>query len=266
MQALDAAWKAHDVEKLGSAYSVDARVVLPGFPEATGRSAIEEAARSFWAEFPDAKHAWSRAWRTPGVAIVESAWTGTNTGPLPGAKPTLRTAGATALTLTWFAPDGLVREQHIYSDTGSVAMQLGLSHAKGRPFEGLPTSREEHSASGTVVEQANVELVKGGVLRAAGGDWKGFLSWTAEDAEYLDFTQPGSSKGRAAAEKWLHALRANPSADGAVNVWGIEDYVIREFGVAPSESRGAEVLQIRDSKWVRVWSYANALGSRTHGP
>jgi hypothetical protein len=285
MQTLDAAWKAHDAEKLGLAYAADARVTFPGFPDAKGRQAVAEAARSFWAEFPDAKHAWSRAWRTPGVAIVESAWTGTNTGPIEGAKPTFRTAGGIALTLTWFARDGLVREQHIYADTGSVAMQLGLSHAKGRPFEGLPTSREEHSATGTVVEQANVELVKGGVLHAIEGDWRGFLAWTAEDAEYVDFTQPGSWKGRAAAEKWFHALRTIPSGsvEVALNTWGVEDYVIREYATelfefdddvggkrrtrpsraaeskGPHRSSGVEVLQIQDGKLVRVWGYANLM-------
>jgi SnoaL-like polyketide cyclase/SnoaL-like domain len=279
MQTLDAAWKAHDTEKLGSAYAPDARVAFTGFPDARGRQAVEAAARLFWAEFPDAKHAWSRAWLTPGVAIVESAWTGTNTGPLEGAKPTLRAAGGIALTLTWFAPDGLVREQHIYSDAGTVEVELGLIHGKGRTFEGLPTSHEEHSATGTVVEQANVELVKGGVLHATEGDWKPFLAWTAEDAEYVDFTQPGSWKGRAAAEKWFRALRASPSGsvEVALNTWGIEDYVIREYAgelrthpsrqaesKGPHRSSGVEVLQIRDGKLVRMWGYANTLETAPH--
>jgi hypothetical protein len=291
MQTLDAAWKAHDAEKLGSAYAADARVAFPGFPDAKGRQAVAEAARSFWAEFPDAKHAWSRAWRTPGVAIVESAWTGTNTGPLEGAKPTLRAAGGIALTLTWFAPDGLVREQHIYSDAGTVEIELGLIYGMGRTFEGLPTSQEEHSAAGTVVEQANVELVKGGLLHATEGDWKPFLAWTAEDVEYVDFTQPGSWKGRAAAEKWFHALRTIPSGsvEVALNTWGIADYVIREYATelfefddsvggkprthrsraaelkGPHRSSGVEVLQIQDGKLVRVWGYANALETARRG-
>jgi ketosteroid isomerase-like protein len=291
MQTTDAAWKAHDAEKLGSAYAADARVAFPGFPDAKGRQAVEEAARSFWAEFPDAKHAWSRTWRTPGVAIVESAWTGTNTGPLEETKPTLRAADGIALTLTWFAPDGLVREQHIYSDAAKVEIELGRIHGKGRTFEGLPTSHEEHSATGTVVEQANLELVKGGVLHATEGDWKAFLAWTAEDVEYVDFTQPGSWKGRAAAEKWFHTLRTIPSGsvEVALNAWGIEDYVIREYAAAPFEvddeftggkprthpsrapeskgphrSSGVEVLQIREGKLVRVWGYANALETAPH--
>ena len=115
-------------------------------------------------------------------------------------------------------------------DTGSVAMQLGLvSHAgrsmKARPFEGLPTSREEHSASVTVVEQANVELREGGVRSARPATGGGFLSWTAEDAEYVDFTQPGSWKGEAAAEEVASRARTDSRRPlGAVNVWGIEDY------------------------------------------
>jgi hypothetical protein len=264
MRTLDAAWKTRDPSRLGSAYAVDARVVFPGFPDANGTAAIEEVARSFWSAFPDARLAWSRRWRTAEVVIVESAWTGTNTGALAFAKPTNQTAGGVALTLTWFAPGGLVREQHIYSDTESVAIQLGRAHsvrgAKGRRFAGLPTSHEEHSAEGTVVEQANVELVKAGFARAGHRDLKGFLSWIAADAEYVDFTQPGSLQGKGGAERWFHSLTtiASDSLETALHVWGIEDYVIRE------SAAGVEVLQIRDGKLVNEWGYANALEAQPH--
>jgi ketosteroid isomerase-like protein len=282
MQTVEAAWKTHDADKLGSAYAVTARVIFSGYPETNGRQAIEEAARSFWTSFPDAKHAWSREWRAAGVAIVESAWTGTNTGALPGAKPTRATAGGVALTLSWFAPDGLIREQHIYSDTGAVATQLGLSHAtKVRPFEGLPTSREQYSEDRTVMEQENVEKVNEGLRRETRGDAKRFLSWIAEDAEYVDFTQPAAWKGKGGIEKWLHALRSVPSdsVEVATNTWGIADYVIREYAADPFEvddlagkshahparasehhrTSGSEVFQLRDGKLVRAWGYANTL-------
>jgi ketosteroid isomerase-like protein len=197
-----------------------------------------------------------------GVAIVESSWTGTNAGALFGAKATYRPAGGVSLTLTWFAPGGLIREQHVYSDADSVAIQLGLAHGlgheKSRPFEGLPTSREEHSANGTVVEQANVELVKAGFSRAGLRDSKGFLSWIAEDAEYVDFTRPGSRKDRGGVERWFRAVTTTPSdsLETALNVWGIEDYVIREHAAEPHRTSGVEILQIQGGKLVRGWGYA----------
>jgi hypothetical protein len=296
LQTVETAWKAHDAEKLGSAYAPNARVALSGFPDANGKEALEEVARSFWTAFPDAKYAWSRSWRAAGVAVVESAWTGTNMGALPGGKPTHRTAGGVALTLTWFAPDGLIREQHVYADAESIAMQLGLTHGTGRPFEGLPTSREEHSANGTVVEQMNVEGVKQAFLRVLQGDRKGFLSSVAEDAEYVDFTRPGSRKGRGATEGWFRAWTSASSdpdvSPVATNVWGVEDYVIREYQApraaagadatdvagskpqprathesAPKGARrssGVEVFQIQDRQWLRVWSYANARETAPH--
>ncbi len=265
LRTVDAAWKARDAEKLGSVYAPDARLVFGGFPDASGRGAIEDAARSFWSAFPDARYAWSREWRAAGLAIVESSWTGTNAGALRGSKATHKTAGGVALTLSWFTPDGLIREQHVYADAGSIATQLGLAPAlgreKGRTFEGLPTSREEHAANGTVVERANLEIVEAAFLRRAQGDFKGFLSWLADDAEYVDFSRPGSQKGKGAMDRpHVHEV--------AAHVWGIEDYVIREYEDAepkgPRVSSGAEVFQIRDGKLERGWGYANSLAAWPH--
>jgi ketosteroid isomerase-like protein len=274
MRILESAWSARDADKLAAAYAPDARVAFPGFPDASGRGAIEETARSFWAAFPDAKYAWSRTWHAAGIVVVESAWSGTNTGAIFGAKPTRKTAGGVALTLTGFAPAGVVREQHIYADLGSLAMQVGLPYTKGRPFDGLPTSREEYVADGTLLEEANVEIVRAGLECVARRDLKGFVAWMAADAEYVDFTRPGSFAGKSGIEKWFRSWTSfSPDlAQTTTGLWGVQDFVIREYATQGSQNgarvlpgaRGAQIFQIREGKLQRAWGYANALEIGRH--
>ena len=120
------ALNAHDTTKLTALYTDDARVTFPGMPDAKGKDAITQALQAEWAAFPDAKYAWSRLWQSNDVAVLESAFNGTNTGPMMGGKPTGKPVGYQMLGIFWFTPDGKVKEQHEYADLGSVAMQLGM--------------------------------------------------------------------------------------------------------------------------------------------
>jgi hypothetical protein len=259
-EAFSAALKAHDPAQLGSLYAPDACLKMPGRPDLC-TSAIDPSLESIWVAFPDERSAWSRTWRKGDVAIVESAWTGTNEGPGPGAskKPTHKVAGAATVTLTWFTPEGRIHEQHVYGDEASVLMQLGIE-ASGHPFDGLPTSRERHEATFAASEEDNVARIKGGLVEQA--------SAFANDAELVDFAHAGSLPTKKGAPRWIAmrtAALVKPKVTYA-HLFGIEEAVIAEYEVAgggrrgePATLHGVEVLELADGKVKRAVRYRDSL-------
>jgi hypothetical protein len=259
-ETFSAALKSHDKTKLVSLYTPDACIKLQGHPDLC-TPALASAFDTLWLAFPDARSAWGRTWHKGDVSIAESAWTGTNEGPGPGAskKPTLKVAGAAVVTLTWFSSEGRIREQHVYADEGSVLMQLGID-ASGRPFDGLPTSRERHDAAGAPAEENNAARVKEGFAEDA-------ASFT-DDAELVDFAHAGSLPAKRGAPRWI-ALRTYGVAKPKLvytHVFGIESAVITEYEVnalgkrnEPVTLHGVEVLELADGKIRRGMRYRNSM-------
>jgi hypothetical protein len=243
-----AAFKARDADKLASVYAEDACVTSPGRPRVCGRSAIAEAARAVWAKLPEVRTAWGRTWQSGDLLAVESAWS-------------TEARGAVALALCWLTPDGLIREEHVYADGRPMSASSAPSSPKGRPFDGLPTTRETHESSGAADEQANVELFRASFAAPV----------LADDAELLDFTQSGSLVGKKYATRWVSA-RTSGLADARVELaksWAVESYLLCEYettGRRPGGPRGetftlhgAEVLQLEGGKVKRGWRYEDAL-------
>ncbi len=238
-----AAFKARDADKLASVYTEDACVTTPGRAPVCGRTAIAEAARAVWSKLPAVKTAWGRTWRSGDFVAVESAWS-------------TEAKGAVALALSALTPEGLIREERVYEDERAVTSQ-----PKGRPFEGLPTSRETHEATGATSEQTGTDL-----LRA------NFSAPTfADDTELVDFTETGSFTGKKYGGRWTGA-RAKGLAGAHVTVtrsWGVEGYFLCEYETTGTRRdgprgealtiHGAEVLQIEDGKVTRAWRYTDSL-------
>jgi ketosteroid isomerase-like protein len=254
------AWKARDANGLAALYAEDACIKAPGRPDACGRSKIAEASEALWAMFPDARTAWGRAWLKGDALIVESAWTGTNDGDISGRKPTHKIVGASTLTWSWFLPDGKIREQHVYCDEASIAMQLGTG-VLGRAFGGLPTTRERHDAEEAASEEANVLAVKDGLATKA--------SAFTDDSELVDFSHPGSLPEKKGASRWI-GLRSGPLVSSRVvlsHVVGIGETVISEYEAeGRSQGRsltvhGVEVLDLEGSKVRRAVRYRDSLES-----
>jgi hypothetical protein len=156
-----------------------------------------------------------------------------------------------SLAFSWFTPDGLIREEHVYADGRSLSVQPAASPARGRPFDGLPTTREVHEATGAADEQANVALLRASFSAPV----------LVDDAELVDFTKPGSLVGKKYAARWT-AGRAGGTKDGATikRSWGIGGYVLCEYettGERPAS--GAEVFEIEGAKVKRGWRYEEGL-------
>jgi ketosteroid isomerase-like protein len=252
------AWKTRDAKTLVASYADEACIQVPGRPDVCGAAAIAGANEALWAEFPDVRTAWSRAWLQGDVLIVESAWTGTNDGAAPGKKPTHKIVGVATVTLSWLLPDGRIRQQRVYADEGSIAMQLGTG-ATGRPFGGLPTTRERHDATGSATEESNVAAIQNGLATKAAS--------FADDAELVDYSHVGSLPEKKGAGRWI-ALRTGPLGAPRVtltHVFGVGDAVICEYEVAgskegrPGTVHGVEVLEIKDGKVARALRYRDSL-------
>jgi hypothetical protein len=262
-QAWTVAYKARDQEKLAAVYTEDACIKVPGYLDACGRSGIEHAAQAVWATFPDARTAWSRAWLVDDVLGVESAWTGTNDGTVDPVikRPTHRTAGAAVITLSWLTPDGRIREQHVYGDQGIVASELG---GTGRPFDGLPTTRERHEAKRTPVEESNVELVRGAFTSPP------TLAFS-DDVELENLTRANSLPRKTTGTRWI-GLRTSGLSNARVvvtHLWGVEDSVLCEYEATgtPKDPKpqalatvhGVEVFRIEEGRVTRAVRYEDSL-------
>jgi ketosteroid isomerase-like protein len=241
-----AAFVARDADKLASVYAEEGCITSPGRPPVCGRSAIAEATRAAWAKLPEMRTAWGRTWQSGDLVVVESAWSA-------------EAKGAAALALSWFTPDGLIREERVYADERSVSSPPGAT-GRARPFDGLPTTRESHEAKGAPDEQANVELLRTSFSAPA----------PADDAELVDFTQPGSLVGKKYAARWTGARAGELAGAHAAmtHAWGVEGYVVCEYETTGTRRashgeaatlHGAEVLQIEDGKVKRGWRYGDSL-------
>jgi len=242
------AFKARDADKLASVYAEDACVTSPGRPRVCGRSAIAEAARAVWAKLPEVRTAWGRTWQSGDLVAVESAWS-------------TEARGAVLLALCWFSPEGLIREEHVYADESPMSAVPGQSFGRGRPFDGLPTTRETYESSGAPAEQANAELFRASFA----------VPVLADDAELVDFAKSGSLVGKRYASRWVSG-RSGGLADARVELaksWAVEPYLLCEYettgrrpGGARGESvtlHGAEVLQLEGGKVKRAWRYEDLL-------
>jgi steroid delta-isomerase-like uncharacterized protein len=245
-----------------------------------GKAAIKAGIQGLFTAFPDAKFAGARTFVKNDVVVAEFGWTGTNTGDFMGQKPTNKQVGQMGLGIYWYTPDGKVKESHMYLDGGSLAFQLGMPKAKGRPMVGLPTSSETHVAKGSPDEDKNVDAAKAMAAVFEKKDAKAFLDGMSDDSTYEMNTMPKPMTGKKDAKTWFSTFtKAFPDLKNDIKgAWGVEDYVIDEYvmtgtqkgaltgpgGTIPATGKavtlhGAEILQMKDGKMVKGWGYENGM-------
>jgi steroid delta-isomerase-like uncharacterized protein len=275
--ALDAL-NAHDADKLASLYADTFVVRMAGMPDVTSKDTMKQQMQMEFAAFPDAKYAFGRTWQKNDVMVVEYGMTGTNTGDFMGMKATNKPVGLRGVTVIFSNPDGLVREEHDYTDMGSMMMQLGVPKAKGRALVGLPTTSETHIAKGTPDEDKNVDLAKSFAAVMEKKDVKAFLDGMTDDSTYDMNVSPNPMSGKKDGEKWFNMMtKAFPDMKSTIsNAWGVEDYVIDEYtmtgtqkgaitgpmGTIPATGKqvnlhGIEIVQFKDGKMTHGWGFEN---------
>jgi steroid delta-isomerase-like uncharacterized protein len=272
---LGEALNAHDAKKVASFYTENAVLKMAGAPDLTGREAIAAEWQKRFDATPNGKSMASRVFVKGDVVIVEWAWTGTHSGEMMGVKATEKPVGAMGADVSWYSPDGLIKEQHTYMDVGTIMSQMGVSKAKARPVPTLPTGAPTVVAStNSADETKNVDAATkmfGAFEKKSDAD---FTAGATDDMTWDDMTQPETSKGKAAAKKYFSAMTtAFPDVKATTqNAWGVGDFVVAEgtitgthkaafFGIQPTKKQinlhGLDIIQFKDGKIVSGRSYGN---------
>lgn len=273
-EGIGAAINAHDPKKIASFYTENATIKFAGMPDLTGRDAIEQMWTKNFAGAKDSKSMANRIWVKGDVVVVEWAWAGVHSGDMMGVKATEKPVGMQGVDIMWFTPEGLVKEQHTYADVGTIMSQIGVSKQKGRPVPAIPTAPTVVVSTNGDNEAKNVDLAKkmfGAFEKKSDAD---FLGNASDDIQWDDMTMPETMKGKAAGKKFFADMtKAFPDVKVEnPNVWGIGDFVIAEgtlsgthkgafMGIQPTKKsinlHGVDIVQVKDGKIVRGWSYAN---------
>jgi steroid delta-isomerase-like uncharacterized protein len=274
-QGIGQAMNDHDAKKLSSFYTDGATVKIAGAPqESSGREAIAQSYDKLFTAFPDFKSAANRVFVKGDTVAVEWAFNGTHKGDLWGMKGTEKPVGTQGMDVNWFTPEGLVKEQHVYYDGGTILSQAGISKQKSRPIPTLPTKPEVIVSNGGPEEAKNIEVVKGFTAALDAKKEADFVGFMSDDVQYDDYTQPAGMKGKADAKKFIKEMSTGfPDAKHTItNTLAVNDYVISEstmegthkgsfFGIPATKKsvnvKSVSIFKIKDGKMVQGWTYAN---------
>ena len=280
-KALADAWNAHDPDKIAAAYSENGMLRLSGVPDFAGRAAIKAAAATEFKAYPDFKVAVTRVVMKKNVAVLEWVITGTNTGDNDAmkSKATGRKIGVHGIGVATFDDAGLVKEEHRYVDMPTEMMQLDAKAKAGtfRPVETLPTGAPSVLVSaGTPDEQKNIDAVN--AMYKAIDDHKvdATLAMMTADGSMDDFTSPAAYKGPKAVKGFLDMIFKaiqDVTQDKNLQV-AAGDLVVTEGylhgtmkgNLGPMKATNkpiglhfVDVIQMKDGKMVKGWSYGNSM-------
>jgi steroid delta-isomerase-like uncharacterized protein len=284
LKAWHAAMDAHDVNALGATYTPDAVFKFAGMPDMT-KDAFLGTQKDHFASFPDSKGAARRIFIKNDVAVIEWTMTGTNSGPGPmGAKSTGKTVGINGLSIVWFTPDGLIKEQHEYLDVPTLMGQLGVGPKgmKTRAAATLPDGKPDlHISKGTPDEDKNAATAATVQKLFETHDAKAFADTQTDDITWDSLDAPAPMKGKKEMVKMFTAFgKAIPDAKYACQNWAVDDYVIAECAMTGTNKGGlpemhvaatnkplnlhtVDVVQLKDGKAIAGTSYANGMEMAT---
>ncbi len=266
---------AHDAKKIASFYTENAVIKFAGMPDLVGREAIAAMWQRNFDFASNSKGGASRVFVKGDVVVVEWTWSGTQTGEMMGMKATEKPVGATGVDVMWFAPDGLVKEQHTYTDMGTIMSQIGVSKAKGRPVPtvtaGAPAVVVSMNAADDSKNVDTVNKMWAAIEKKSEAD---FVANVTDDGTWDDMTMPETMKGKAAGKKWLADItKAFPDMKvTSTNAWGFGDFVVTEttatgtqkgafMGIQPTKKsvnlHMVDVVQFKDGKIVKGTTYGN---------
>jgi steroid delta-isomerase-like uncharacterized protein len=268
---------AHDAAKFAANYADDASLAVAGFPDPIkGKDGVQADAKKSFDAFPNTKIAFARVWGKNDLLVSEWFVTGTHSGEFMGVKPTDKPVGYVGLSVTWVNADGKIKEEHRYFDAATLFAQLGAApkNVKARAVPALPASIEWHWSKADASEDKDVDGAKALYAATEKKDEKSFTELVTDDIVWDDAMAPAATRGKAEMVKGFKQFTtAFPDLKMATsNAWGIEDFAIAEYTLnatnkapfmglpvakKPVALHGADVIQLRDGKIVKGWSYGN---------
>jgi len=270
---------SRDAKKTASAYADDAEITMPGPVPAvapqrvtvTGKDAITRAYEELYAGIANHRFGFSRVWSKNDVIVTEWISTFKHSGNLMGMKATDKLAGVTGVSIVWLTPEGLVKKEHRFFDTATIAGQVGLTKNPVRPVMVNVPAKWETIASKDG-DDKNVDSLKafyGALERRSEADFLGAL---VENPVHDDFGMPAAERGHDAAKSnFATFTKAFPDLKFAVDhAWGVGDYAIAEitatathkgpFGPIPASNKpvkitNVDIAKLKDGKIHTMWSY-----------
>ncbi len=271
---LNDALNAHDAKKAASVYAEDAIIRVSGMTDDTGRDAIAAGIQKLFDAFSNFKFGATRVWSKGAVVVREWVGTGTHSGTFAGVKPTENPVGWTAVSVLWFSPAGLIKEEHVYWDTSGVLGQIGAARAKSSPIPSIPRAPETHTSKSSPGEELNAGLSARIAAAANARNDDQLFAFYADTLERWTLDARSRSLGKEESKKsWKSFIAAFPDAKATVvNSWGMNDWVIEESVVVGTHSapfggfattkksvtlHSLDILQIKEGKVARDWSCAS---------
>jgi len=235
-QACWAHFNNKDWDRFKACYADDAESdqVDSGQPRAKGPDAIEANAQSFAAAFPDIRGTGEliliKGESTVGAYVLN----GTHTGTLLGADghaipPTSKAIGLYQAHVVQADSTGsrVVREE-LYSDSGTMMAQIGLSPAPARPVAtSAAAAPTVVIAAGTPAELNNVEAARAQIAAYNSRDAKGVDEYNAPGMVHRNMAAPADQTAEESRAGMLALFQAFPDAKLVpTSVWGAGTYVV----------------------------------------
>jgi steroid delta-isomerase-like uncharacterized protein len=275
-----AAFNAHDLERVAALYAPDAQVasIRPeGWHTERGPAAAAQALAPYFAAFPDVRLAAVRIFRAGDRVIIEWVSDGTNKGSLGGAPPTGKRAGIAGISLLRFDRKGLIRTSETAFDEVTLAQQVGLAPGPAHAIPAWPTAPATWIEAGKASTEAKAVAAAKATWPAAWNkhDPKAYDAVITDDAAHLELSG-ADSKGRAAclAELAMY-IKAMPDMHATVEEgWGFGDIAILKFTFRgtmkgpigpfkptgkPIVIHGIDVDLLRDGKMASAVTYSNGV-------
>jgi ketosteroid isomerase-like protein len=256
IKAIEEAFAAHEPKKIAALYAEESVVRTPGMPDVKGREAIEKEAEKMFAMFKDAKVTHGRVWeKDKHTFVVESVFTGTNTGDAPEMgvpKATNKPVGIMGASWYEVGEDGFIKEEHRYHDQTTGMGQLvpdkknkvrdiitappdGTEKYEAKTAKEAKDAKDEKEkvelARMVKIEKEEVELENKMVGLINDHKMEDAYKLVAEDVNLVDYTQEKDLKGKKAYRELLNMyLAAFPDMKAkTLQVFGDGDFAVGEF-------------------------------------
>ena len=228
------AFRAHDAKKVAALYSdtvVSGSIGPLGWEEEIGQAPIEKGHTALFAAFPDMVWQSPRAFLKGDVAIQEWVSNATHKGDLGSMTATHKPTGIHGISVYWFDEDGLIRRDHTYYDSATIARQTGSLPGKAREIPPLPAGEMKViTSTGAADEGKRVDAARAMYAAFAGEDEKAFLATLDPEVVQKVYSQPEDQKGHKAAGDGYRAVHKAFSdlKVTATNAWGFGSWVVAE--------------------------------------
>lgn len=256
VRAIEQAFDANDAKAYAALFTDDVALGISGRGDARGRAAAEASFARLHTLFGKVRFRARRIFLHDDVAVVEYALTGTLEGALGGVPPTHAPVGWLVGEVDRFAPDGRIREPHVYYD-GATAVAQGKGTGRAIPAE-VPLT--------VVAGKGSVDVA---ILDRLHDAWeqKDEARWSAllgDAVEWDDVAAPAPVHGRAELKAQWSRTPLTDTNTSPIEAWSVGDFVLEE--ASSSGMRGDQlvvlyelrVAEVTGGKIVRGRTYANA--------